>query len=382
MDRIAVIGASGFVGLRLVETLVAAGDCEVLPVVRGPGSLASLARFPLDWRFADATDGKALESALNGCDAVVHLAVGDPKVIVQSAKALLPAAATAGCSKVVYMSTASVHGQNPPVGTTEDSPLSDRQPIAYNNAKVKAERILRAAQRKYPIPLTVLRPAIVFGPRDRWSAAIANDLISGTAYLLEGETRICNSIYVDNLVHAIRLALNAEESIADDTYLVTDGERVQWDHIYLSIAKALDISENSIRRISPPTFPPATLASRIDEIRASDLAQSFIARVPSIVKRTLRGAAKGAAEMPKASGWQTRNTRCIYETREMVELQRCSYSLPCLKAETRIGYRPSVNFCTGMQETIHWLLGCGYGELVRSIAPTKLSSGSLTHERQ
>ena len=46
--------------------------------------------------------------------------------------------------RLVYVSSASVHGQAPVPGTNEDSPVKRRQPIAYNNAKAWAERRLLA----------------------------------------------------------------------------------------------------------------------------------------------------------------------------------------------------------------------------------------------
>ena len=60
---IAVLGASGFVGSRLLELFHLTGSATLHPVVRNYSSLARLARFDLDWKIADARDQAALTTA-------------------------------------------------------------------------------------------------------------------------------------------------------------------------------------------------------------------------------------------------------------------------------------------------------------------------------
>jgi len=363
MKRIGIIGAGGFVGSRLVEKLLAGGDCEVVPIVRGARSLASLARFPLDWQFADARDGTALASAMTGCDAVVHLVVGNPDIILDAAKALLPAAVQAGVQRIVYLSTASVHGQCPLPGSNEDSPLSDRQAIPYNNAKVRAERILRAAQKQHPIPLTILRPAVVFGPRDRWCVPIVKELLAGTAWLLNDAPRLCNSIHVDNLVHAIRISLEADSAIADDTFLITDDEEVTWDEFYVAIATFLGLPADSVHRIPTPHFPAPGFVDRLNHLRASNAAQAVIAHVPALVKRVGKGAFGGFKESQRPNPWAMPAPSLPNPSREMVELQKCATRLPCEQAKDALGYRPVVGFHEGLASTLDWLGSCGYSSI-------------------
>ena len=72
-----------------------------------------------------------------------------------------------------------------------------------------AERRLRELRQGGPVELVVLRPAIVHGPRSAWTGGFADELLAGTAYLVEGGRGICNAAYVDNVVHAVRLASSA-----------------------------------------------------------------------------------------------------------------------------------------------------------------------------
>ena len=54
--RVAVLGAGGFIGSRIVEMFHLGGLADVRPVTRSTGALARLSRFDLDWRIADARD--------------------------------------------------------------------------------------------------------------------------------------------------------------------------------------------------------------------------------------------------------------------------------------------------------------------------------------
>ena len=85
--RIAVIGASGFIGLRAIEIFHLGNIADVRPVVRSAASLGVLARMQLDWRICDLLDKEALAGSLRGCDVCVQAAIGDPSQIVRMASA-------------------------------------------------------------------------------------------------------------------------------------------------------------------------------------------------------------------------------------------------------------------------------------------------------
>ena len=115
---------------------------------------------------------------------------------------------------------------------------SRRQPIAYNSAKAWAERRLCVLRDKGSVELVILRPGIVTGPRSIWQTRFADELLAGNACWLDDGRAICNSIYVDNLVHAIHLALDATGADGR-AFLIGDEETVTWADLYRPIAKAL-----------------------------------------------------------------------------------------------------------------------------------------------
>ena len=113
---VAVLGAAGFIGNRTVEMLHLGGSHQVRPVVRRASSLALPRRFAVSAAIADATDEAALANAFAGCTHVVHAVAGDPATTVGSIEPTYRAAATAKVRRLVYISSASVHGQSPRPG--------------------------------------------------------------------------------------------------------------------------------------------------------------------------------------------------------------------------------------------------------------------------
>src|SRR5439155_19875927 len=92
---------------------------------------------------------------------------------------------------------------------------------------VRAERRLLELRRSGKVEVVILRPGIVFGPRSQWTGRFADELLARTAYLVEGGHGICNSAYVDNVVHAIQLAIDAPNADCR-AYLIADAERITW----------------------------------------------------------------------------------------------------------------------------------------------------------
>jgi nucleoside-diphosphate-sugar epimerase len=359
LPKIAVVGANGFVGIRLVEWLHLSGRAHVVPVVRRVNALASLARFDLDWRIADACDPKALGAALVDCDYVVHTMVGDPPAIVTAARALAEAAVAAKIKRIVYLSTASVHGQNPSSGSDENSSLSDAQEIPYNNAKVCAERILFRTTQNNSVGTIALRPSIVFGPRDRWVSELALELLEHRAWLINKGQGICNTIYVDNLIHAIDQALIAPASATGRPYLVTDSETITWREFAEMLSVQLEIPANGIHHIATPQFPSTRWADLIGKLRASSFAQGLLTHTPGQLKNAVKGMIKGWQPSPSSNPWATPSAKLPSPTLERVRLQQCQWRFPSEQARLHLNYSPPVSFSTGLERTVAWLRWSG-----------------------
>jgi 2-alkyl-3-oxoalkanoate reductase len=359
MTKFAVLGANGFIGTRITEMFALSDGIELRPIVRDYVSLARASRFDLDSRVANAFDQQALQIAFQGCDVVVHAVAGDIKTILGTLSPVYQAAQKAGIKRLVYLSTGSVHGQTPQPGTDERSALSDRQVLPYSNAKVRAERTLSKLRDRGDVELVILRPGIVFGPRSSWVINFADALLAGRASLLNRGEGICNSLYVDNLVHAIYLAAT-QPAVDREVFLLGDQECVTWADIYRPIAKALEYELADLPEGVVSERDTASWFERLEPIRVSKPVQGIL----SIVPHKFRVAAYRAYEtIFQPSGDSTpilpEHAQPVI-SREMAMLYSCRYKLPHSKATRLLGYQPAVSFPEAVRRTVAWLAFAGY----------------------
>ena len=367
---VGIVGASGFIGSRLVEWLVLRDLANARPIVRSLKGMARLARFDLDYRLADATDRVALETQLEGCEVLFHCVVGGRDTILKSAEAAYQAAAGAGVGRLVYLSSAVVHGHDPAPGTNDDSKLVIRQPFEYNVSKVRAEHLLRRLRADGTVEVVTLRPMLVFGPRSKWwTAQIATDLLSGKAHLIDEGVGICNTVYVDNLVQAMWLAVISEKARNQD-FIITDGERVTWRELYSAVAEAVGVDIACVPCIESAALARLYREQRYAQLKIAgkrfawavqeSLPLSVISAVREILPSRVIKAVKPRWKALQALRFEFTEVENgirplpIIDP-EIASLQQCHYVLPIRKAQELLGYEPQVTFSEGCRRTRDWI---------------------------
>ena len=351
--KVALIGAGGFIGNRIVEQLHLGTAHTVVPIVRKPYRLALPARFDLEWRLGDALDVPSLAKALHGCDAVIHAAIGDPRQIEAMPAILASAASTAGISRIVYLSTASVHGQAPDHGANESSPLRTDQSMDYNNAKVRAEQSFFRECSRHRLTGFALRPGVVYGPRSRWITDLAQDLRLGQAWLFKQGAGICNSIYVDSLGGAALAALTAPATAAGP-YLVGDAETITWRDFYDAIANGLGLDPSTIVKLDQlPSFRRSTSA-KVQRAVASPGIQRLLPFIPGALKRTTKQLLAAAQNPPGANAWRLPAATAPRITEELALLQQCTWKFSHLPAADQLGFQPRVTFNEAIARSLAW----------------------------
>lgn len=351
VKRVAIIGAGGFIGNRLVESFHVSGKYDVVPVVRRASALALAGRFDLRPRIADVLDEDALAAALEGCDSAISAIAGDPETIVGSLRPLHAAAGRARVRRLVYLSSQMVHGQAPAPGTDERSALSLRQPLAYNRSKVRAERLITALGRRGSPEIVILRPGIVYGPRSQWTGGFADQLLAGEAFLADGGRGICNAIYVDNVVHAVERSI-ATEGVAGEAFLINDAERVTWRELAIAVTDALGVDVDQI----PQPSAAEILESREPVVKRLIVpaAKALIGILPKRIAEAQRAARRALR------GKTAEEVRAFEYSKELALLHSCRVRLPSDKAERMLGYKAPISFAEGCRRSVEWLRFAGY----------------------
>jgi nucleoside-diphosphate-sugar epimerase len=252
MNRVLITGATGFVGRPLCAALVRAG-CEVSAATRNPGAFGHVAG--VDVRSIAGVGARVDWSAtLRDVGVVVHLAARAPRigeaedaetldqyrrVNVEGARKLALDCTAAGVRRLVYVSTAKIHGQSVAHGRTflEESPADPQD--AYARTKWEAEGVLTEVAAGGRLELVVLRPPLVYGPGAKGNFLSLMRLVQKAPFLPFGAVRNRRSmIGIGNLCSAIIQCLAPPEA-AGRTYLVADGTDLSTPELVRMIADRL-----------------------------------------------------------------------------------------------------------------------------------------------
>lgn len=169
--KIAVTGASGFVGGELLRRAAEAGH-SVMPIVRSEtGRRGEFVTGNLE-----NADVAALADALRGVDTVVHLAArthvmrdhGDAlatyrRINVEATARLMQAVAATGVKRVVYMSSIKVNGEETPPGVRFSGSDLPQPADDYGRTKYEAEQLVAIEGDRSGFETTILRPPMIYG---------------------------------------------------------------------------------------------------------------------------------------------------------------------------------------------------------------------------
>jgi nucleoside-diphosphate-sugar epimerase len=243
--RILVTGATGFLGSHVAEHL-ASEDHAVRALVRRTSDLSYLSSFPHEEAVGDVTDAASLEEAVDGVDAVIHTAglvkarrpADFDAVNAHGTRNLLAAidAAAPNIRRLVHISSLAAHGpsQNGRPRPIEAPP----EPItAYGRSKLKGEELVRSwhlCDRS-----VIIRPPVVYGPRDPELLPFFQAVRWRIAPLLDGGHNRASLIYVDDASRAIAQAAVAEAGVAGKAYSIADGEIYTWRDMLTVIQEAV-----------------------------------------------------------------------------------------------------------------------------------------------
>jgi len=318
-----VTGATGLIGSHLVEALVVRGE-KVRALVRPTSRTQRLQELGAEIRIGNLADNAALMAAAEGVDRIFHCAalVKDWGVYEDFARAnvrgvrnILAAATRAKVSKFIHLSTSDVYGF--PGKPVDESESPSPRGFPYSDTKIEGEALVWNHYRRVGLPVCVLRPASVYGPRAQLMVvAILRALQRRQMILIDEGEHIAGLTYVGNLVDAMLLAADSEASVGQ-VYNISDGSQVTWKEYIDALA---DLAEVPRATRSYPHWFAYALAS---------LYESYYRMM-------------GRSQRPPL-------------TRMLVELMGTDQNFPIDKARRELGYEPRVSFAEGIRYTGDWL---------------------------
>jgi nucleoside-diphosphate-sugar epimerase len=242
--KVALTGASGYTGARLLKALTARGD-QVAALVRSESTTAALLSSGARLVEGDLGDPLALGRLVEGMDAVLHVAAvyrtaGHPdayyrEVNVAGTERLLEEAARARLGRFVHTSTVGVHGHvaNPPADET--SPLAPGD--VYQRTKAEAEALVLEFGRRRGLPVTVVRPGAIYGPGETRLLKLFRAIARGRYAIVGSGRPFYHPVYIDDLVEGFLLALD-HPAAAGQAFIVAGPRYVSQRELATLVAKA------------------------------------------------------------------------------------------------------------------------------------------------
>lgn len=312
-------------GSHVAQRAVSSG-WRVRALARGSSDVAHLKSLGVELCEAELTEPVTLAPALADVTHVVHCAakVGDwgpvdeyRKVNVRALEHLLTACELAGpLQRFVHISSLGVYEGRDHYGTDESEIPQVQGMDGYTLTKVEAEKLVLRHHQDHQLPVVVLRPGFIYGPRDRTVLPRLLERLKKRQVKFFGSgEQLLNNTFVGNLVDAIFLALEQPRAVGQ-VYNVRDGALVSRKTF---IGTTAELAGYQVPRGKVPL----------------GLARLLV-RLSESLYRTL-----GKKEAPLLS-----------QARYKFLGLHLDFSID--KARRELGYEPRVPFEEGIRETINW----------------------------
>jgi nucleoside-diphosphate-sugar epimerase len=319
MHKVLITGATGFVGSHVVDALKSRG-IGVRCLARKTSRLDFLSASP-EMAYGDVTLPETLVPALEGVDGIVHCAgltgarnAADYfRVNQEGSRNLYQVSQTfhGRILKIVHISSLAAWGPSvdgKPV--TEESmprPVSD-----YGRSKLAGQRVAESFMQD--LPISILIPPAVYGPRDDDFRVYFKLVGKGIAPLLGGVPRYLSLIHVKDLAEAAVLILTGDKSTGR-TYLVEDGCLQTWASVADATDRALG---RTSRRIHLPLFA----------VRATGVLGDIF-------------------------GWVSGRS-VLLNSQKVEELLQAAWICSAQRIRDELGFRPAYSLERGFSETLSW----------------------------
>ncbi len=232
-----VTGGGGFLGLYIVEQLVARGD-RVRAFCRG--NYPALDALGVETLRGDLRDRRSVMAACEGVDTVFHVGAKagisldrEPffAINLQGTRHVVEGCRRHGVNRLVYTSSPSVTFSDlPQEGVDESVPYPTRWLGHYQHSKALAEQHVLAGNGREGLLTCALRPHLIWGPRDtNLIPRLLERARNGRLRRVGDGTNLVDMVYVDNAARAHLQAADAlqpDSPVAGRAYFISQGEPV------------------------------------------------------------------------------------------------------------------------------------------------------------
>ena len=320
--KILVTGAAGFIGSHLVDALVRRGE-PVCCFVRKQDSLEFIPHKKTEIIIGDITNKKSLLPAVRGVETIYHLAAKTdfdgrtweeyyrPNVL--GTRNLIDLAIKEKVKRFVFFSTIRTIG-------LKDSkiPIDETAPYYplnfYDRSKVEAEKLLIKAYQEKKLPIVIIRPSSVYGPRGRGTYySFFKAIAEGRFFIIGNGKNLVSFVYVGNVVNATLLAGESKKAIGQ-IYFINDERPYTMEELSKTIASSFG------RKLSSFHLPTSL---------------AYLAGY-------------GLGFLGKTLGFQSPLNP------ERVKNLTISYVFDIRKAKKELGYSPKISLKEGVEQTAQW----------------------------
>ncbi len=328
-----VTGATGLLGSHIVEKLVAAGQ-PVRVLVRPGSDTRLLDSWKVEKAPGDVTDAASIQAAMKGVTTVYHAAaqVGDwgpwerfVAVTIEGTRNMLNAARDNKVGRFLQISSISTYGHRDGEGLVldETAPLGELGVTLYkwsyySRSKVEAEKIAWEYHKRGDVPLTVVKPSWLYGPRDRASMPrLIRAIRAGKCRTAGDGTNRLNLTYAGNEAEGCILAATHPKGVGEIYNLSSDGN--------------------------------ITLGEYFNKVAAC-------IGCPPVTRKVPYSVAYNAAFMMELFGHMFNRKTPPLATRYAVWLmgRRCFFS--CEKARRELGWKATIGYDEGIAASVKWCL--------------------------
>lgn len=269
--KVLVIGASGFVGSRIVDALSGKPGIAVIAGVRRRRD--ALATRAIEQRVFDAGDAGATREAMAGITHAINCVMGDAGTMIAATRNITAAADAHGLTRLVHLSSIAVYG-DASGSVTEDHAFS-AAPDAYGAAKIACEALVREAR----TPAVILRPALIHGPgSEQWTARLHRLLKARRlGDLGAAGDGTCNLVPVADVAQAAIAALD-HPAAAGRAFNLAMRNPPSWNRYLMDLARAT--GEVPVHRVTMRALKLETkliaIPLKLAEIAKAKLKLSFL----------------------------------------------------------------------------------------------------------